>query len=94
MLKICGDIICKPLALIFKQALTTGVFLSEWKNDKKATKLPPSFSTSYLRKNFERLIFNQMFSFLLTNNLLAPNQAGFKPGVSLLMSFYQFRITC
>ena len=28
MLKICGDTICKPLELIFKQALTTGVFPS------------------------------------------------------------------
>ena len=31
MLKICGDTICKPLELIFKQALTTGVFPSERK---------------------------------------------------------------
>ena len=31
MFKICGDTICKPLELIFKQALTTGVFPSEWK---------------------------------------------------------------
>ena len=31
MLKICGDTICKPLGLIFKQALTTNVFPSEWK---------------------------------------------------------------
>ena len=28
MLKICGKTICKPLELIFKEALTTGVFLS------------------------------------------------------------------
>ena len=31
MLKVCGDTICKSLELIFKQALTTGVFPSEWK---------------------------------------------------------------
>ena len=31
MLKICVDTICKPLELSFKQALTTGVFPSEWK---------------------------------------------------------------
>ena len=31
MLKICGDTICKPLESIFKQALTTGVFPSDWK---------------------------------------------------------------
>ena len=33
MLKICGDTICKPLELILKKALTTGVFPSEWKRD-------------------------------------------------------------
>ena len=34
MLKICGDTICKPLELIFKQTLTTGVFFRL--NGKKA----------------------------------------------------------
>ena len=33
MLKICSDTICKPLELIFKQALTTGAFPSELKKD-------------------------------------------------------------
>ena len=33
---------------------------------------------------FERLIFNEMFSFFLANNLLAPNQSGFKPGDSCI----------
>ena len=31
MLKICRDSICVPLEMIFKQALLTGVFPSEWK---------------------------------------------------------------
>ena len=31
MFKICSDSICKPLELIFKQALITGVFPSDWK---------------------------------------------------------------
>ena len=31
MLKICADSICVPLEMIFKQALLTGVFSSEWK---------------------------------------------------------------
>ena len=35
-------------------------------------------------KIFERLIFNEMFSFFLANNLLAPNQSGFKPGDSCI----------
>ena len=35
-------------------------------------------------KIFERLIFNEMFSFFLANNLLAPNQFGFKPDNSCI----------
>ena len=35
-------------------------------------------------KVFERLIFNEMFSFLLENNLVSPNQSGFKPGDSCI----------
>ena len=31
MLKICDSFICKPLKMIFKQCIETGVFPSEWK---------------------------------------------------------------
>ena len=31
MLKICGSFIYKPLEMIFKQCIETGVFPSEWK---------------------------------------------------------------
>ena len=46
--------------------------------------LRSSFSTSYLRENFERLIFNDMLSFFLANNLLALNHYSFKPGGSCI----------
>ena len=49
-----------------------------------AMPLRSSFSTSYLRENFERLIFNDMLSFFLTNNLLAFNHYSFKPGGSCI----------
>ena len=94
MLKICGDTICKPLGLIFKQALTTGVFPSEWKKGiapcyKKGHKpylknYRPVFLLPTWGKFFERLVFNEMFLFFLANNLLAPNQSGFKPGDSCI----------
>ena len=35
-------------------------------------------------KIFERLIFNEIFSFLLENNLVSPNQSGFKCGDSCI----------
>ena len=95
MLKICGDTICKPLELIFKQALTTGVFPFEWKkgnivacykkDDKQNLKNYRLVSQLPIcGKFFERLIFNEMFSFFLADNLLAPNQSGFKPGDSCI----------
>ena len=95
MLKICGDTICKPLELIFKQALTTEVFSSEWKKgnivpcykkcDKQNLKNYRSVSLlPVFGKIFERLIFNEIFSFFLANNLLAPNESGFKPGDSCI----------
>ena len=72
MLKICGDTICKPLELIFKQAFATSVFLCEWKNIvpcyKKVEKQnlknyrPESLLPIY-RNIFERLIFNEIFIF-------------------------------
>ena len=60
MLKICGDIICKPLEMIFSQGLASGSFPCEWKkgnivtihNKKKwqtkPSKLLPSLLVSYL----------------------------------------------
>ena len=64
MLKICGNTICKPLELIFKQALTTGVFPSEWNKDNKQNikNYGPDSVFSIYGKCFERLIFNEMFS--------------------------------
>ena len=35
-------------------------------------------------KIFERLIFKELFHFLLENNLISPNQFGFKPGNSCI----------
>ena len=74
MFKICGNTICKPLELIFKQALNTGVFLSEWKKGnifpcyKKSHKqnlknYRPVSLFPICGKFFERFIFNEMFSF-------------------------------
>ena len=89
MLKIFGDTICNPLELIFKQALTSGLFPSEWKksdivpcykkDDKQDLKnYRPVSLLPICRKIFERLTFNETFTFFLANNLLAPNQSGFK----------------
>ena len=95
ILKICGDSIYKPLEIIFRQALLTGVFLSEWKKGnivpvrKKSGKQNiknycPVCLLPICGKIFERLIFNEMFTFFIFNNLISPNQSGFKPGDSCI----------
>ena len=84
MLKICGDTICNPLELIFKQSLTSGVFPFEWKkgniapcyrkdDNQNLKNYRPVFLLPICGKIFERLISNETFSFFLANNLLAPN---------------------
>ena len=74
MLNICGYTICKPLELISKQALSTGVFPSEWKKgnivlcykkgDKQNLKnYCPVSLAPMCGKIFEMLIFSKMSSF-------------------------------
>ena len=50
------------------------------KGDKQILKIyrPVSLAPT-CGKIFERLIFNELFDLLLKNNLISPNQSGFKP---------------
>ena len=95
MIKICGKSICKPLQLIFSQWIDTGSFPLEWKKanvipvhkkgDKQCLKnYRPVSLLPVCGKIFERLIFNEMFRFLIENNLISSNQSGFKPGDSCI----------
>ena len=81
MLQICVSSIYGPLELIFKEALNTGLFPSNWKNgdiapihkkgDKQILKNYRSVSLlPVCGKIFERLIFNELFNFLLENNVI------------------------
>ena len=95
MLKICGDSICVPLEMIFKQALLTGVFPSE---RKKGNSVPihkkgerqnikhyrPVSLLPICDKIFERLIFSEMFIYLSANKLISENQSGFQPSDSCI----------
>ena len=95
MLKICGSSIYEPLELIFKEALSTGLFPLNWKKgnivpihkkgDKQILKkYRPVSLLSICGKIFERLIFNELLNFLLENNLISPDQSGFKPEESCI----------
>ena len=93
MLQLCGNSIYNPLELIFLQAMESGSFSSEWKkgnvvpihkkDDKKyLKKYRPISLLPICGKIFEKLIFNEMFKFFIENELISPNQSGFKPGDS------------
>ena len=91
MIKLCHISICKPLEIIFQNCLRLGRFPSEWKKvnvvptfkkgDKQCIKsYRPISLLPVCGKAFERLIYNNMFSFFSENNLLSLKQSGFRPG--------------
>ena len=94
LLKIC-DSVCELLETIFKQALLTAVFPSEWKKgnivpihkkgDKQnIKKYQPVSLLLICGKIFERLIFNEMFIYFSANKLISKNQCGFQLGDSCI----------
>ena len=93
MIKLCGNSICKRLSIIVKDCLSQGKFPHEWKKAivvpvyKKGSKLSlenyrPISLLPICSKIFECLIYNEMFTFFTENNLISPNQSGFRPGDS------------
>ena len=78
--------------------MESGSFLSEWKktnvvptykkDDKQCLKnyspisLPPICG-----KIFEKLILNEIFKFFIENELISPNQSGFRPADSCTNQF-------
>ena len=90
ILKICGSAICKPLAIICKQCVDAGIFPSAWKkgdivpihkkDDKETIRnFRPVSLLPINGKIFERLTISEMFKFFIKNELISPNQSGFKP---------------
>ena len=107
MLKICDISICKPLELIFQSCIKHGKFLDEWKmanvvpahkkSDKQIIKnYRPVSLLPICGKVFERFIYNSLFEYFIENDLIFPNQSGFRPGdpctnqlVSITHEIYQ-----
>ena len=82
-----------PLKIIFKNIFETGNYSIAWKqanvtpvfkkNDKQLLKnYRPISLLPLCGKVFEKIVFEQLFSYLQANNLITDNQSGFKPGDS------------
>ena len=95
MLKIRCDSFCVLFKMIFKQALLTGVFPSEWKKG-NIFPIHKNSDKHYIRnyrpvsllpicgKIFEGLIFNEIFNYFSANKLISKNQFGFQSGDSCI----------
>ena len=90
MIKVCGISICKPVDIIFQNCLRSRKFPSEWKKGiavpkfKKCEKhciknYRPVSLLPVCGKVFERLLYNNMFSFFFGKDLISPKHSGFRP---------------
>ena len=95
MVQIYDKAIYKPLHLLFSSCIESGIFPPEWKkanvvpiherDDKQNVKnYRPVSLLSIFGKTFERLIYSEMYSFVIENDLLSSNQSGFKQGDSCI----------
>ena len=94
-LQICDKARCKSLCLIFSSSIESGISPTEWKmaslvpihkrDDKQNVKnYRPVSLLPIFGKIFERLIYNEMYSFFIENDLMSSNQSGFKQGDSCI----------
>ena len=90
MVKICDDSIKKPLSILYKNCITTGIYPNAWKKsniipvykkrDKQVAKnYTPVSLLPIFAKVFQKILFNSIFEYLQENCLLCDNQSGFRP---------------
>ena len=95
MIKICDSELVLPLKLIFENCLFKGIFPETWKcanvvpvHTKNEKNLKENYRPISLLPIFgkilEKLIFDSLYSHLLSENILNPNQSGFRPGDSTI----------
>ena len=95
MIKICNESITIPLKIIFYESLKNGVFPEIFKranvvpvhkkDDKSLVKnYRPISLLPIFGKIFERVIYNSLFNYFISNTLFTPSQSGFLPGDSCI----------
>ena len=94
MIKLSGNTLCEPLKLIFRNIFETGIFPKQWKranvtpvfkkqNKQLLKNYRPISLLPIFAKVFEKIIFVDLYNYLVTNNLITKNQSGFRPGDSV-----------
>ena len=93
MLLLCDDSVVLPLKKIFQNILDNSVYPDIWKlanvtpihkkEDKQLVKnYRPISLLPICGKIFEKIVFNNLYSYFNVNKLLTKNQSGFRPGDS------------
>ena len=93
MLLLCDNSVVLPPKIIFQNILMTSIYPDMCKpadvtpiikkGDKQLIKnYRPISLLPICGKIFEKIIFNNLYSYLNTNNLITKNQSGFRPGDS------------
>ena len=93
MIKICDKSLLKPLTILFQNSTKSSCYPVIWKrsniipvhktNDKQLVKnYRPISLLPIFGKIFEKIIFDRLYNFLLQEELLNPNQSGFRPSES------------
>ena len=93
MLSICDESVVLPLKIIFQNILDTSIYPDMWKlanvtpifkkEDKQLVKnYRPISLLPICGKLFEKIVFNSLYNYLNSNNLITNNQSGFRPGDS------------
>ena len=89
LLRECSDLITESLCLIFNRSITSGIFPHEWKCAKVVPihkqgkrncvdNYRPISIVPVVAKVFERIIYDQVHSFISENRLLTNCQSGFR----------------
>ena len=99
MLLICDDSVILPLKIIFSNILSTSINPDTWKlanvtpifkrgNKQLIKNYTPISLLPICGKIIENIIFNNLYSYLNTNNLVTKNESGFPPGDSTTNQIY------
>ena len=93
MLLICDESAVLPLMIIFRNILESSIYPDQWKlanvvpiykkEDKQLVKnYRPISLLPICGKIFEKIIFDSLYAYLVSNKLITKNQSGFVPGDS------------
>ena len=76
LLKEAAPIVVASLTYIINLPITLGIFPDEWKLARLSPILP------VISKLIEKIVFDQVYEYLIMYDLLADTQSGFRPGHS------------